>query len=111
MSTGDEGYGLFVIHSHATEGFTNITSCGKWIRVSVRSFRVDVNQTHLHSGQWILEFTVTRVALVCKPCCFRTPVYILFWLPYIGTATSKAEGLEAHRLESAVTGEDHKVGP
>src|SRR5208337_4297773 len=36
---------------------------------------------------------------------------VFFRLPDVLAPTAKTEGLESHRLQSDVTGEDHQVGP
>ena len=51
------------------------------------------------------------MALVFEPLLFGTPVDVLIRFPCIGTAAAKSEGLEAHRLEGHVAGEDHEIGP
>ena len=49
VSAGDEGHGFFIIHRHARKGLSNIASGSDRVWVAVRSFRVDIDQTHLHS--------------------------------------------------------------
>ena len=60
MSTGDEGDGFLIIHRHAGKGLTNIMSGSCWDRFSVRSFRVDIDQTHLHGSQGIFKIPFTE---------------------------------------------------
>src|SRR4029077_14401928 len=103
--------GLFVIHRHASEGFADIPRRGDWIGISIRPLRIDVDQTHLNSAQRIVELAVALVALVSQPFRFRTPENILRRLPDIRAASGKTEGLEAHRLQGDVTGEDHEIRP
>ena len=57
-----------------------------------------------------MELTLAAVALVAEPGSFRSPEEF-FRLPDVGPAAAEAEGLEAHRLERDVAGEDHEVGP
>src|SRR5208283_3855489 len=66
---------------------------------------------HLHRGERILELTIAAVALVCQPLALRPPVNAFFRLPDVLAPTAETEGLESHRLQSDVTGEDHQVGP
>ena len=111
MTTCHQGNGLFVIHRHAGEGLTNITTGGNRIRLTVWSLWIDVDQAHLYSCQWIFQFTLTLVALVGQPFGFCSPVDVFFWFPNIGTSTTKAKGLEAHGLHGAVSSKDHQVSP
>ena len=53
MSTGNECNGLFIIHSHTSKCFANIFCRCKNIRISIWTFRVYINQTHLHCSKWI----------------------------------------------------------
>ncbi len=78
--------------------------------IAVRSFRIDVDEAHLHCGERVLEVTVAAVALVAEPGFFGAPVGLVR-LPGVLTAAGEAECLEAHRLQRAVAGEDHQVGP
>ena len=66
VSTGHEGYGLFVVHGHATKGFAHVACRGKRIGVAVRAFRIDINQAHLYGSERILEVAVAFVALVTE---------------------------------------------
>ena len=80
------------------------------IRIAVRAFRIDVDQAHLHRAERFGQLTFAAVALVAEPGAFGSPIE-LFRLPHIGAAAGKAEGLEAHRFEGDVAGENHQVGP
>ena len=46
-----------------------------------------------------------------QPLGFPAPVDVLIRLPDVLAAAAEAEGLEAHRLQRDVAGEDHEVGP
>ena len=111
VSAGDERNGLLVVHRHARERLANILGRSERIRLAVRPFRIDVDQTHLHGGERILKITVAAVALVRQPLALGTPVDVLFGLPDVGAAAAETEGLEAHRLERDVARENHQVGP
>ena len=111
VPAGDEGDGLFVVHRHAPEGLANVDARLDRVRLAVRAFRVHIDQPHLHGRERVLELPVAAVALVAKPFGFGAPIDILFRLPDVFAAAAEAEGLEAHRLQSAVAGEDHQVGP
>ena len=74
-------------------------------------FRVDVDQAHLDRAEGLLELAVSGVALVVQPFGLGTPVDVVFGLPDVLAATAEAEGLEPHRLQRDVAGEDYEVGP
>ena len=116
MAAGHQCHGLFVVHGHAREGFAHVTARGHRIRVAVRTFRVHVDQAHLHRGQRIRELTVagvTAVGLVTggEPGFLHAPVDVLFRFPDVRTPSSETESLEPHRFQRDVAGEDHQVGP
>ena len=86
------------------------------IRVAVRPFRVDVDQAHLYGRQGVFQLPVagvTALGLVARsqPFIFGTPVGGVIRLPDILAPEAEAEGLEAHRLQGAIAGEDNEVGP
>ncbi len=111
VTAGNQRDRFFVVHRHAAERFANIPGRRERIRIAVRPFRIDVDQTHLHGGERILKITVAAVALVRQPLAFGAPVDVLFGLPDIRAPAAETERLEAHRLEGDVAREDHKVGP
>src|SRR5271165_6862895 len=111
VSAGDESHRLLVIHRHAGERLTDVLDCGGWIRLAIRPFRIHVNQAHLDGGERIGELAVATVALVGQPLALRPPVNIFFRLPDVLAPTAETEGLESHRLQGDVTGEDHQVSP
>ena len=59
MAPGDQGNGLFVIHGHAGKSFANVFPGSENIRFTVWSFRVYVNQTHLHSSKRVFKIPFT----------------------------------------------------
>ncbi len=111
MAAGDEGHRLFVVHRHASEDLADIARRGYRVRIAVGTFRVHIDEAHLNCGQRIFEFPVTGVALVSKPFALGPPVDVLFRFPDILTPAGKTKGLETHRLESDIAGEDHQIGP
>ncbi len=111
MTTGNQRHGFFVVHRHAAEGFTNVPGRRERIRVAVRPFRVDVDQTHLHGGERVLQIAVAAVALVRQPLAFGAPVDALVGLPDILAPAAETERLETHRLEGDVARQNHQVGP
>src|SRR5208283_439288 len=85
VAARDERNRLFVIHCHAGEGLADIPRCSDRIRIAVGAFRIDVNQTHLHSSERIFKIPVAGVALVIQPLAFRAPVDVLLWFPDVLT--------------------------
>ena len=111
VTAGNERDGFFVVHRHAGERFPDISRRGDRIGLSIRPFRIHIDQTHLHRAERILKITVTGVALVREPRALGSPIDFLFGLPHVGPTAAKTEGLEAHGFEGDVAGENHQVGP
>ena len=65
----------------------------------------------MHRTQRVFQLAIASVTLVSQPFFFRPPVNILFGFPNVFAPTRKPAGFEAHRLQSAVTREDHQVSP
>ena len=110
VAAGNQRHRLFVVHRHAEEGFADVPRRRDRVRIAVRPFRIDVNETHLHGAERLRELALAAIAFVAEPGAFGTPIE-LFRLPDVGAAAGETEGLEAHRLERDVAGEDHQVGP
>src|SRR5215469_2031767 len=110
VSASNEGDGLFIIHCHAAEGLTDIARGCDGIRLAVGAFRIDIDETHLHGAERVPQLTFAAIAFIAQPGTFRTPVELL-GLPGIGAAAAEAEGLETHRLERDVAGENEEIGP
>src|SRR5580704_9991837 len=111
VTAGNERNGLLVIHRHAGESLPDIPRRCQRIRLSIRPFRIHVDQTHLHGRERILKITVTAVALVRQPLALRPPENVLFGLPHILASAAKTERLKAHRLKGHVARKNHEVGP
>src|SRR6202047_116230 len=111
MTARDERNGFLVIHRHARESLSDITRRGQRIRLSIRPFRIHVNQAHLHRAERILEVTIPGVTLIRQPRALRSPINFLFGLPDVRAPAAKPERLTAHRLERDVARENHEVGP
>ena len=111
VTAGDQRHGLLVVHGHAGEGFADVAGGSQRIRVPVRAFRVHVDQAHLHGRERVLQRTVAGVALVGEPGLLGAPVDVLLRFPDVHAPAGIAEGLEAHRLQRHVAGQDHQVGP
>ena len=110
VSTGNERNGFFVIHRHAGKSLSNIPCRGNRIRLSIRPFRIHIDQTHLYCAERILKITIAGVTLIGKPCTLRAPVH-LFGLPDVLAPAAKTKRLEAHRFQGDVAGENHEIGP
>ena len=111
VSAGDQRNGLLVIHRHALEGLADIARRGDRVRLAVRPFRIDIDQAHLHGAERILKFTVAGIAFVGQPFAFGAPIDVFFRLPDVGAAAAETEGLEAHRIQGDIAGENQKIGP
>ena len=110
VAAGDQGDGFLVVHRHAEERFADVPGRRERVRIAVRPFRIDVDQAHLHGAERLRELALAAVAFIAEPGALGTPEQF-FGLPDVGAAAGEAEGLEAHRLERDVAGEDHQVGP
>src|ERR1700686_1345414 len=93
VAAGDERNRLLVVHRHASEGFADVARRRDGIGIAVRSFRVDVDQPHLHRAERLMQLAFTAVALVAQPAALGAPVELLR-LPGVWPATGEAERLE-----------------
>ena len=59
------------------------------IGISVRTFRVDVDQAHLHGGKRIFQFAIPRVAVISQPLGFRPPIDVFLRLPDIFASAAR----------------------
>src|SRR5258708_6521847 len=99
VPAGNERNGLLVIHRHASERLADIACRGDWIGLSIGPLRIHINQSHLNSGERIIELTIAAVALVPQPRALGPPEDVLFGLPDVRASAAEAEGLEPHRLQ------------
>ena len=107
------------------------------IGIAVRTFRIDVDQAHLHGGERVFEiarmhryfgivvrhkhgfvlvlFHAMRSSVIAQvaaePGGLAAPVHVLVRLPGVLAAAGETEGAEAHRLQRDIAGEDQKIGP
>ena len=81
---------------------------GIW--VAVGPLRIHIDEPHLHRGESLSKLASFSVSLVRQHLRLRAPVDPL-WLPIIGAATGKSEGLEPHILHRHVARKDHQVSP
>ena len=115
VTTGDERQGFFIVHGHTAEGLANVSRRRHWIVVGIRALGIDVDQAHLHSTQWSLEFAIPAfdaagITFVVQPLGFRSPINQIGF-PVVFSTTGKSHGLEAHRFERHVAGKHHEVCP
>ena len=89
VPAGDQRDGLFVVHRHAGERFADISRRRQRVRVAVRTFRVDVDQAHLHRAERFRKLTFAAIAFVAEPRSFGAPVK-LFGLPDIGAPAAQS---------------------
>ena len=108
---GDQCHRLLIVHRHPRKRLANVPRRRQRIRPPVRTFRIHINQSHLHRRQRIRQMPIPTVALVSQPLTFRPPINILLRLPHIRPPTRKPEGLKSHRLQRHVPGQHHQVRP
>mmetsp|Transcript_16306 Transcript_16306/g.51029 ORF Transcript_16306/g.51029 Transcript_16306/m.51029 type:complete len:304 (+) Transcript_16306:1044-1955(+) len=111
VPAGNESHRLLIVHGHATERLTNVTGGSKWVRLTVGSLGVDVDESHLHGSQRVLQLPIARVPLVVQPRRFRAPVHVRLGLPRIFSTASEAVRLKSHIFEGHVAHEYHEVSP
>src|SRR6185437_2469948 len=64
VTTGNQRDGFLVVHRHTCECLTDVVSSCDRIGIAVRSFRVDVDESHLHRAQWLLKLSFAAVTFV-----------------------------------------------
>src|SRR5262245_33136516 len=110
MAADNERDSLLVVHGHAGECLADVASCRKRIGVAVRSFGIEIDQSHLDGAEWLGQLAIAAVTLVAEPCVLGPPEHF-YRFPYVGSAEAKPERLETHGFERDVTGENEQVGP
>ncbi len=111
VAAGDQRDRLLVVHRHAREGLANVDRGLERIGIAVGAFRIDVDQAHLHGGQRMGEIAFAAVALVTQPLALGAPIGVVLRLPHVRAPAAEAGGLEAHRFQRAIAGEDQQIGP
>ncbi len=111
VAAGHQGHRLLVVHRHAGKCFAHVAGRADGVGVAVGPLGVHVDQAHLHGGQRLGQLAVAGVALVVQPLALRTPVDFFFRLPDVGPPAGEAEGLEPHRFERDVAGQDDQIRP
>src|SRR5580704_17585398 len=99
VTAGNQRNCFFVIHRHTGKSLSDVTCRSNRIGLSVRPFRIHIDQAHLHRAQRILKITIAAVTLISQPRALRTPVYF-FGFPHVRAPAAKTERLETHRLEA-----------
>ena len=110
VTTSDQGQCFLVVHCHIAKGAADVGGGRKRIMIAVRTFRIDVDQTHLGRGQRPRQIALAIAATVGQHLGFRTPVDHVR-LPGIDSTAGKTDGLEAHVFERDITGQYHQVTP
>ena len=111
MAARDQRDDFFVVHRHATERLPDIRRRGDRIMIAAGSFRIYIDQAHLHRRQRLFELSIAAVALVVgEHLRFRPPVDQIRF-PVIDPSAGKTQGFEAHGIQRNVSGQDHQVGP
>ena len=112
VSSCNQCHRFFVIHRHATKRLADVTRCRNRIRFSVRTFRIYIDQSHLNRAKRILQFADSLHSVLSPSHVVSEPQYTSsLRFPYIFASATKTKGLETHRLEGTVAGEDHQVSP
>src|SRR5256885_15190642 len=81
VATGDQRDGLFIVHRHTREGLADVARRSDRIGLSVRPFRVHIDQAHLHRTEMTCKLAIAAVPLIAQPLTLRPPVDVLFWFP------------------------------
>ena len=111
VTADDECGGLFVVHCHPGERLTDVYCRGDWIRLAFGAFRIHIDQTHRGRAVRLREIALARVAFVGAQPFALFAEENLFGLPDVLAAEGEAEGLEPHRLQGGVAGEEQQVRP
>src|SRR5688572_3047677 len=56
VTTCNQCHGFLIIHCHPSKSFADVASSGDGIRFAVRTLRIHINQSHLHSSQRVFKF-------------------------------------------------------
>ena len=67
MAAGNQRDGFFVVHRHAGECFAYIATRGDRVGIAIRSFRIHIDQAHLHGCQRVFQITFVGITLVAQP--------------------------------------------
>ena len=90
VAARDQRDGLFVVHGHAAERFADVARGGHGIRLAVGTFRIHVDEPHLHGRERVREIALARVTPVgAEPLRFFTPKHVEVRLPDVRTAAAE----------------------
>src|SRR5262249_5000843 len=64
VPTGNERDGLLVVHRHAKERLADVLGCGDRSGLAIRSFRVDVDEAHLHRAERLGKLAFAAITLI-----------------------------------------------
>ena len=111
VAAGREGDGLLVVHSHSGEGLANVAGRLQGVGVAARTFRIDVDEAHLHGGEGVLQDLLLGDPGLPEPLLLGAPVDVLLRLEDVFATAAEAEDRAAHGFDGDVAGQDHQIGP
>ena len=103
MTTSYKCYSFLIIHSHTSEGFSNIFGRSQWVRFSIRPLWIYINQSHLNCCKWIFNSICTWYFIARKLLIHPISPINILWLPNIFTSTTKANCFKPHYIKSTIT--------
>ena len=111
VASGDECYGLGVVHCHPRECLPDVLGGRQRVGSSIGAFGIHIDQAHLHGAERVGEVPVAAVALIVQPYGLGSPIDVLLGFPDVLAPAAESEGPKTHRLQGDVPGKDHEVGP
>src|SRR5580698_8580414 len=90
VTAGNERNGFLVIHRHARESLSDIPRRGDGIGLSIRSFRIHVDQTQPPRGERVPPVPIRAGTPLGKPPSPRAPVHLLRF-PHVLASAAKTE--------------------
>ena len=113
VASCSQGHRFFVVHGHALEGQAYVLRGEQWIRLAKNTFRVHINQAHLHGSQRVFERLTVSTVVACRtqPFFFRSPMDVFLGLPNVFTAKCKAKGFEPHGFVRDIARQHDQVSP
>ena len=94
---------LFVIHRHPSKSLTHVQRGAGWVRITIHTFGVDVDQAHMNRRQRVFQrFGIVQIAIAVlggrQPFGLGSPIDIGLGTPDILTAETETECLQPHRF-------------
>mmetsp|Transcript_25902 Transcript_25902/g.74897 ORF Transcript_25902/g.74897 Transcript_25902/m.74897 type:complete len:212 (+) Transcript_25902:1498-2133(+) len=114
VPSSDQSNRFLVIHRHPTECRANVMSSIQRVAIARRSFRIHINQSHLHRAKRFLQVArsmLRSVSLIRQPFLLGTPVDLIVRRVRVGPAKCESESPKTHALQRHVAGQDHQIGP